>query len=242
MSFFKNIRDSYRKKQCSKMGLSIKSVNQIKKTSQFIYELRISLSQLNICYLPTPESSLPKIGFLTYFRSGLIGSFQSIGRYCSFGPEIIIGEEEHPTNWLSTHPFQYDSKLRGISVECQTCNQSKQPPIIGNDVWVGAKAIIMRGVSIGDGAIIGAGSIVTKDVPAYSIVVGIPAKIIKYRFTPEIINKLSALKWWNLDPVQLAKVSFNSIGQAIADIEAIKDRKEFKPDNFLYTRKGIVKL
>lgn len=242
MGFWKNIKNNYRKKNCAKMGLSLKSVHQIKKSSDFIYEQCISLSQINISHLLCPGITPPKIGYLTYFHSGIIGCFQSIGRYCSFGNDVIIGGEEHPTNWLSTHPFQYNSKTRGISVECKTCTQTKEPPIIGNDVWVGARVIVMRGVSIGDGAIIGAGSIVTKDVPAYAIVAGVPAKVIKLRFPIEIIERLKTLKWWNLDPTQLKKVKFNSIEEAVKDLEAITDRKEFKPETFLYTRKGITKL
>lgn len=74
---------------------------------------------------------------------------------------------------------------------------------IGNDVWIGTRVIIMGGVKIGNGAVIGAGAIVTKDVPDYAIAVGVPAKVVKYRFSPDIIEKLLELQWWNLSEEEL---------------------------------------
>ncbi|MBR6646045.1 MAG: CatB-related O-acetyltransferase, partial [Clostridia bacterium] len=76
-------------------------------------------------------------------------------------------------------------------------NEFTETTIIGNDVWIGHSALILEGVKIGDGAIVGAGAVVTKDVPPYSIVVGVPAKVIKYRFSENEIAKLSELKWWD---------------------------------------------
>ena len=75
----------------------------------------------------------------------------------------------------------------------------KDPVIIGNDVWIGMYAIVNRGIKIGDGAVVASGAVVTKDVPPYAIVGGNPAKIIKFRFSPEIIEKLLAIKWWDWD-------------------------------------------
>ncbi|MDD2495379.1 MAG: CatB-related O-acetyltransferase [Tissierellia bacterium] len=83
--------------------------------------------------------------------------------------------------------------------------------IIGNDVWIGSGAIVLRGTRIGDGAVIGANAVVTKDVPPYSIVVGIPAKIIKNRFSDKIITLLINSKWWNYSPIE-AKEIINRLG------------------------------
>ncbi|MBM6749851.1 CatB-related O-acetyltransferase [Megamonas rupellensis] len=91
--------------------------------------------------------------------------------------------------------------------------------VIGNDVWIGYKAIILAGVKIGDGAIIGTGALVTKDVPAYSIVGGVPAKIIRKRFSEDIINELEILKWWDW-PKQ--KIAQNIIAIQSGDISKIK--------------------
>ena len=91
--------------------------------------------------------------------------------------------------------------------------------VIGNDVWIGYKAIILAGVKIGDGAIIGTGALVTKDVPAYSIVGGVPAKIIRKRFSEDIINELEILKWWDW-PKQ--KIAQNIISIQSGDISKIK--------------------
>lgn len=91
--------------------------------------------------------------------------------------------------------------------------------VIGNDVWIGYKAIILAGVKIGDGAIIGTRALVTKDVPAYSIVGGVPAKIIRRRFSEDIINELKILKWWDW-PKQ--KIAQNIIAIQSGDISKIK--------------------
>lgn len=81
-----------------------------------------------------------------------------------------------------------------------------KPIHIGNDVWIGARSIIMDGVSIGDGAIVAAGSVVTKDVPPYAVVGGSPAKIIKYKFSQDIIDRLEEIQWWNLPDEEITKV------------------------------------
>lgn len=114
-----------------------------------------------------------------------------IGKYCSIGYGVDIGMFEHPTNMVSSSLMIYKN--------CLYWNEISSPPIIGNDVWIGSKATILQGVNIGNGAIIAAGAVVTKDVPAYAIVGGVPAKIIKYRFDEKIRKNLEETKWWNMD-------------------------------------------
>ena len=75
--------------------------------------------------------------------------------------------------------------------------KQKAPPVIGNDVWIGMNAVIMRGVTVGDGAIVAANSVVTRDVPAFAVVGGVPAKVLRYRFTPEVIADLQEIRWWD---------------------------------------------
>ena len=95
---------------------------------------------------------------------------------------------------------------------------------VGNDVWIGTKVIVMGGVTIGDGAVIGAGSIVTKDVPPYAIVAGVPAKIIRYRFSEEIVKELQNIKWWNL-PEDILKENISLFQKdeiLVSDLEQLK--------------------
>lgn len=123
-----------------------------------------------------------------------------IGKFCSIGPFVKIGLGKHPIDRFSTSPIFYSTKnpLR-INLVSQDTFKEFEEVSIGNDVWIGANAIIMDGVKIGDGAIVAAGAVVTKDVPDYAIVGGVPAKIIKYRFEESIIQKLKAVKWWEMD-------------------------------------------
>jgi acetyltransferase-like isoleucine patch superfamily enzyme len=124
---------------------------------------------------------------------------KSIGSFCSIAYGVKIGLGNHPTKWVSTHPFAYDKKYgfvnKGRSFEEQTIESC----IVWNDVWIGANATILAGVNIGDGAIIGANSVVTGDVAPYSMVAGTPAKHIRYRFDEAMIKSLLELKWWNWD-------------------------------------------
>ncbi len=131
-------------------------------------------------------------------RTKIINS--SIGKFCSIGPDVKIGLGMHPTNFLSTFPgFFSTSRQCQISFTDKGCFQEVGKNKIGNDVWIGANAIILDNISIGDGAVIGAGAVVTKDVESYSIVGGIPARLIKKRFTDDQIQKLLKLQWWNSD-------------------------------------------
>lgn len=115
-----------------------------------------------------------------------------IGKYCSIGMRCSIGGWQHDYTKKSTSPRIYREILNKGYID------QKLQVIIGNDVWIGDNAVILKG-TIGDGAVIGAGAVVTKDVPPYAIVAGNPAKIIKYRFSQERIEELLMEKWWEKD-------------------------------------------
>lgn len=117
----------------------------------------------------------------------------SIGKYCSVAPDVILWEPLHDMERLSS--YYIFANLFGEGWDRDVI--SKGPIRIGNDVWIGARAIVVSGVSIGDGAVIGAGSVVTTDVPPYAIVVGMPGRVLKYRFSEPVRDRLIELKWWD---------------------------------------------
>ncbi len=153
----------------------------------------------------------------------------TIGQFCSIARNVMIGAHNHPTNWLSSNPFQYSNKFKNFQMKNKYKFDNSQPTIIGNDVWIGTNVVIISGVKIGDGAIIAANAVVTRDVPPYAIVGGLPAKIIKYRFDKETIADLISLKWWELSDNDIRKLPFNDITKCIQQLkqENKKNRKKF---------------
>lgn len=146
-----------------------------------------------------------KIGRYTYFGKDAVINHSEIGQFCSVSWGVTIGPPEHDYTRVTSHEFLYSDKydLKPKEAEPSYCQNPKRTKI-GNDVWIGADVIIMNGVCIGDGAVIGANSTVTKDIPPYAIAVGSPAKVIRYRFEEDVIQKLLKIKWWDL-PVDVIK-------------------------------------
>lgn len=150
------------------------------------------------------ESSLGRYSYIGYDCSIVKCK---IGAFCSIAENVLIGGAQHPLNWVSTSPVFYNvSGGTGSHLGSLTIPEVRET-VIGSDVWIGARAIIMQGITIGDGAVIGAGAIVTKDVPPYAIVGGVPAKIIRFRFGANTISDLLEVRWWNLSDDELRKVS-----------------------------------
>jgi len=139
------------------------------------------------------------IGEHTYGKPRVIswneGTTLRVGKYCSIGSNVTIFlGSEHRTDWVSTYPFPFFwDEARKISGH----PSSKGDVVIGNDVWVGYGTTILSGVEIGDGAAVGACSVVVKSVPPYAIVAGNPARVVRYRFDEETIERLLEIQWWN---------------------------------------------
>lgn len=119
-----------------------------------------------------------------------------IGKFCSIARQTVIGPGNHDLDAVTTHPFPVSPAYGGL-VAAARHQPQQPPPVIGNDVWVGINSIIVRGVTIGDGAVVAANSVVTNDVPPYAIVGGAPARLIRYRFDQETISALQRIRWWD---------------------------------------------
>lgn len=146
------------------------------------------------------------IGYASYVSDHSFIKNTVIGRYTCIANDVMTVAGNHPTSFVSIHPAFYSLAQKPSYVkqskfeDFKYLDSEKRVSIkIGNDVWIGARVTILEGISIGDGAVVAAGAIVTKDIPPYAIVGGIPAKVIKYRFNEEIIQKLLKLKWWEKD-------------------------------------------
>ena len=173
------------------------------------------------------------IGIHTYLGSGTKiynGKNTKIGKYCSIGEQVAIGLSEHSYTILTTHPFPYLGNLFQTYGSIKISKDRLLPAKffdkcdIGNDVWIGHGAILLSGITIGDGAIIAAGAVVTKDVEPYSIVAGVPAKHIKYRFDENIRTQLLETSWWDLPEDFIVTLPFKDINKCI---EKIKEYKKY---------------
>lgn len=146
-----------------------------------------------------------KVGSYSYIsrRSNLM--MVTLGRYCSIGPDCLINAGNHPLNLLGTSPVFYAMTNKiGLCIDKREYVDFKEVQI-GSDVWIGTRAIVMGGVTIGHGAVIAAGAVVTKDVPPYAVVGGVPAKIIKMRFTDVTIAMLLDSEWWEFSHQELKR-------------------------------------
>ena len=144
-----------------------------------------------------------RIGDFTYVQSGAVINNAVVGRYCSIAAGVTIGGGEHPLYFLGTSPVFFDSTCPLPDSFVDKNNYGKayvSQTVIQADVWIGQNAIIRSGVVIGVGSVIGAGAVVVKDVEPYSVVGGVPAKHIKFRFPLEVRSRLCGSQWWEVSP------------------------------------------
>tara|TARA_R110002051_G_scaffold181443_2_gene250927 strand:+ start:140 stop:796 length:657 start_codon:yes stop_codon:yes gene_type:complete len=168
------------------------------------------------------------VGFASYMGAGVIRGNVSIGRYCSIGKDVKIGLADHPLTNFTTHPLYtgkviVDDNVSNILSNCKVMQfpEVQLSLVIGDDVWIGDDVLIKKGIKIGQGAVIGANSVVTKDIPPYSVVVGSPARILKYRFTDKIIEDLIESEWYKIAPSDLSSISPSNTVESF--IEKISD-------------------
>ncbi|TCL62262.1 virginiamycin A acetyltransferase [Hydrogenispora ethanolica] len=145
-----------------------------------------------------------------------------IGKFCSIacGAKFILNSANHTLHSCSTYPFPIFFEEWDQTLKPTEAWDNKGDIVIGNDVWIGYEAVIMPGVHIGDGAIVGTRAVVTKDVPPYGIVGGVPARIIKYRFDDPTIQMLRKIKWWDWD-IQKLKTNLSVIRKM--DLQRLKE-------------------
>lgn len=191
----------YKKRMANKFNLRLdRNVTIDKKTTFEGYNALVNGSSLISSH----------IGFASYLAEGANIRHCSIGKYCSIGPDVKCVFGKHPTStFVSTHPVFFSTQKQvGFSYTNNQIFEEYETPAdpdgkfqitIGNDVWIGAEATLMDGIRVGDGAIVAAKALVTKDVPPYTIVGGIPAKVIRKRFSDNQIKALLKIKWWNKD-------------------------------------------
>lgn len=164
------------------------------------------------------ESSIGKCSYIA--RNSLV-QCTDIGNYCSISENVNIGMPGHPLEFVSTSPVFLDGnnfiKKNYARFSYEDCRRTT----IENDVWIGADVKIKSGVVIGNGSVVAAGAVVTHDVPPYAVVAGVPARVIKYRFSNNQVEKLQEIKWWDFDENKIKKIAktFKKVDDLLSILE-----------------------
>ena len=168
------------------------------------------------------------IGRDTYVGLGCHISDKStrIGKFCSIAENVMIGTTTHPTGFLTTSTIPYKDIHHitdGLVVpdDKRVKYTYSRPVTIGNDVWIGMNVVIMDGITIGDGAVIGAGAIVTHDVPPYAVAVGVPARVMRYRFDEETVRRLLKVRWWDRPDEVILLLRMDDVEGCLRQLESL---------------------
>lgn len=159
--------------------------------------------------LVMPGGSLSSVNVGAYSYCGYFCriTHSDIGSFCSIADRVVIGGGAHPIEHVSTSPVFHSGKnVLGTVFYSHTFETNKKT-CVGSDVWLGIGVIVLAGASIGHGAVIGAGSVVTKDVPPYEVWAGNPARFIRKRFDGEVVSQLLASKWWEMDEAEVKELA-----------------------------------
>ncbi len=218
--------EEFANKNC---GIKLTGENQI---SNKIESVEI---EVPVCLNKGLTLNAEKVGAFSYFSGNtLINKAKEIGRFCMINRDVTIGLANRAVNSISSHMLfdeprcDWADDYHSISAEERTATRRKHRRLeykhkdtvsIGNDVWIATGVQILLGVTIGDGAIIAAGSVVTKDVPPYTVVGGVPARVIKKRFSDEVIDKLLELKWWEYGPDIMKGLDITEPERCVEELE-----------------------
>jgi acetyltransferase-like isoleucine patch superfamily enzyme len=193
------VRVAYPELQCLDTGLAIQ-VGLLPRVVDSTVSSRARVHLPYTLYKTTVDD-------FTYVAPHAWSGGAKIGKFCSIGPRFCCGGGVHPVDGISTAPMFYSTDLQNGTTLSGTSKVTEHRPVrIGNDVYIGMDVKVLDGVTIGDGAVIGAGAVVVKDIPPYAIAVGCPARVVKYRFDHETIQKLLSIRWWDWPEEKLRDV------------------------------------
>ncbi len=172
-------------------------------------------------------------GFGSYVGANSVVKFTRLGKYCNLSWHLSIGGSNHPMHSASLYTDSWWKRTFGVGPGLQPLSEEEYTEL-GNDVWIGAKASILRGIKVGDGAVIGANALVLEDIPPYAVAVGTPARVIRYRFDEATVARLLAVRWWDWDvdtirsAADLLRGDLNE--EKLRGLEAIAERRAAGPE------------
>lgn len=202
-------------------------------------------------YATMPRKRWLALGSYSYCMSAELDSSIQFGRYCSIAKNVRVMGVSHPTDWVTSHVFPYRFYAQqfaqnefGVHYDLHPYSFKGGKVTVGNDVWIGQDVLLARGITIGDGAIVAAGAVVVRDVEPYSIVGGVPAKPIRFRFAEDVIREFKSVGWWKYNFPDLASLDVTNPRDFLAKLSnrvSAGEISEFSP-GFVDVGAELVKL